>query len=106
MIQATIFGILGADAEVKVNKEKGTQFVTFTLYSRNHITKESQSVRVVSPHIILAQWMKKGRQVMACGDLEMKEWEGRHYLLMHSTCVELGKGDRSDQNETSNQEIF
>lgn len=78
MISATVTGRLGNDAEVK-HLQDGTAILELSIASSS--TKKDAKPTWIRASMFgergakLAQYLKKGNRVAACGTVELREWE-------------------------------
>lgn len=91
----TIAGRSTKDSEVR--EKEGRQFATFSLavadgYGQN---KGVVFFDVITSNTKLAAYIKKGKQVVASGELKTREYNGKTYLSVSANHLELmGGGDR------------
>ena len=94
----TIAGRSTKDSEVR--EKEGRQFATFSLavadgYGQN---KGVMFFDVITSNTKLAAYIKKGKQVVASGELKTREYNGKTYLSVSANHLELlGGGDRQEQ---------
>ncbi len=101
----TIAGRSTKDSEVR--EKEGRQFATFSLavadgYGQN---KGVVFFDVITSNTKLAAYIKKGKQVVASGELKTREYNGKTYLSVSANHLELmGGGDRQEQ-PTQNAQV-
>lgn len=93
MISAVVSGRVGADAQVR--DVGGDQVLQFNLASDTVVKGEKRTtwVRVSlwgKRGVAISQYVIKGSYVVASGSLEAKESQGKTYLEMRASDVELG----------------
>ena len=95
----TIAGRSTKDSEVR--QKEGREFATFSLavadgYGQN---KGVMFFDVITSNTKLAAYIKKGKQVVASGELKTREYNGKTYLSVSANHLELmGGGDRQEQS--------
>lgn len=101
----TIAGRSTKDSEVR--QKDGREFATFSLavadgYGQN---KGVMFFDVITNNIKLASYITKGKQIVASGELKSREYNGKTYLSVSASHLELlGGGDRQEQ-PTQNAQV-
>lgn len=100
----TIAGRSTKDSEVR--QKEGREFATFSLavadgYGQN---KGVMFFDVITSNTKLAAYIKKGKQVVASGELKTREYNGKTYLSVSANHLELmGGGDRQEHPTRNTQ---
>lgn len=102
----TIAGRSTKDSEVR--QKEGREFATFSLavadgYGQN---KGVMFFDVITSNTKLAAYIKKGKQVVASGELKTREYNGKTYLSVSANHLELmGGGDRQEPPAQTNAQV-
>lgn len=99
MINATVAGNVGRDAEIKASKN-GKDYVTFSVAvnSSKGDEKHVTWVGVRTMQTSIAPYVKKGDPITVVGDLALDTGkDGKSYLNMFATGVKLQGGKRDAQ---------
>lgn len=106
MIQATVSGNLGKDAETR---EAGQDTVTSFTVASNRKAKGEETVTWVRGSVwgkrgeALRQYLVKGSKVVMCGELSTREYEGKTYLEMRVNELDFMSSQKRDGGERREQ---
>lgn len=100
MINATVAGNVGKDAEIKASKN-GKDYVTFSVAvnSGKGDDKQVTWIGVRTMQVSIAEFIRKGDPITVAGELSLDEGkDGKSYLNLFASKVTLqgGKRDKSD----------
>lgn len=102
MLNVTLYGYVGVDAELKTTEKDNKQYITFTV--AHNTPTGTVWVRVRSFNIIIKDWVKKGRKVCVVGRMEVGVYNDRPSITVIGDHVELDAKDKNGEEEFGDPE--